>query len=189
MLKNKVIKESIKYEGEFLKFVFIDWINKKGENSTWEAISSTEENSEIVSIVPILIPSKRYVVIKNYRPPVDNYVLEFPAGMVNLGESIEKSALRELKEETGYIGKVVKISPPTLSSSGLSNESVIMVVVEIDENLLENKNPKQNLESDEDIDVWLVRESDMKLFVENEIKNGTLLSGRFAAYFLGKNQI
>lgn len=36
-----------------------------------------------------------------YRPPVDSWVLEFPAGMVDQGETIAAAAVRELQEETG----------------------------------------------------------------------------------------
>ena len=35
-------------------------------------------------------------------------VIEFPAGLVDPNETLEESALRELKEETGYLGEVVR---------------------------------------------------------------------------------
>lgn len=34
-----------------------------------------------------------------------------PAGLVDLGESAAESAVRELKEETGYVGVAAEISP------------------------------------------------------------------------------
>lgn len=34
--------------------------------------------------------------------------IEVPAGLVDAGEGAEQSAVRELKEETGYVGEVVK---------------------------------------------------------------------------------
>ena len=40
--------------------------------------------------------------ICNYRVSI-----EYPAGLVDKGETVEESALRELKEETGLPGKVV----------------------------------------------------------------------------------
>ena len=41
---------------------------------------------------------------KQYRPPIDKVVIEVPAGLVDAGESVETCAVRELKEETGYVG-------------------------------------------------------------------------------------
>lgn len=35
-----------------------------------------------------------------YRPPVRSFVLEFPAGLMDVGESPSQSGLRELYEET-----------------------------------------------------------------------------------------
>ena len=38
-------------------------------------------------------------------------MIEVPAGLIDAGETAEDAALRELKEETGYIGVVVQTSP------------------------------------------------------------------------------
>ena len=56
----------------------------------------------------------------------------------------EDAALRELFEETGYVGKVKGVpSPPISLSPGLTNERVCIVQVEVDMTLPENQTPKQ----------------------------------------------
>lgn len=45
---------------------------------------------------------------KQFRPPTGKVVIELPAGMVDQGETPEQAAVRELKEETGYVGEVVE---------------------------------------------------------------------------------
>lgn len=38
-------------------------------------------------------------------------MIEVPAGLIDEGETAEEAAVRELKEETGYVGKVTETSP------------------------------------------------------------------------------
>lgn len=42
------------------------------------------------------------VMVRQYRPVIEEYCLEVPTGMVEEGESPEEAAVRELAEETGY---------------------------------------------------------------------------------------
>ena len=45
----------------------------------------------------------RLVLIREYRYPLDAEVYALPAGLVDPGETPGKAAVREMKEETGYL--------------------------------------------------------------------------------------
>lgn len=60
-------------------------------------------------IILALREDKKILLIKQYRPSVESYTLEFPCGQIDKNESPRKAAIRELYEETGYVCK--KIHP------------------------------------------------------------------------------
>ncbi len=59
------------------------------------------EAPDWVQVVPVTTDG-RLVMVEQYRPGRQAITLEFPAGMVEPGESPEQAAARELEEETGY---------------------------------------------------------------------------------------
>jgi len=54
-----------------------------------------------VLIVPVLGDGK-YIFLKQYRPAIDRFLYEFPAGTLNKREKPLDCAKRELIEETGF---------------------------------------------------------------------------------------
>lgn len=40
-------------------------------------------------------------MIRQYRYPLDDYLYELPAGLIDEGEGPSEAAIREMKEETG----------------------------------------------------------------------------------------
>lgn len=54
------------------------------------------------SLVCIFDHQSRVLLVKQFRPSIDVYTLEFPAGAVDQGETALEAAQREALEETGY---------------------------------------------------------------------------------------
>ena len=48
---------------------------------------------------------------RQFRAPLDKVCIEIPAGLIDKGETPEEAAVRELREETGYVGVVSESSP------------------------------------------------------------------------------
>ncbi|KAI7777619.1 hypothetical protein LA080_003350 [Diaporthe eres] len=134
----------------------------RGRTRDWESAerSTRPKGSDIdgVGIVAILEkPTGPEIVLqKQYRPPANQVVIEVPAGLVDGGETAEQAAVRELKEETGYVGKVTESSPLMWNDPGFCNTNLRMVHVSIDMSLPENQNLKPELEENEFIEVFYV---------------------------------
>lgn len=104
-------------DARWTKLVLTTYTDPLGKERTWEHAerSTRPKNSPIdgVGIVAILQKASgpELVLQKQFRPPINKVVIEVPAGLVDEGESAEESAVRELREETGYVGVAAEVSP------------------------------------------------------------------------------
>ena len=151
--------------GRWLRLERLTWTQKNGEPHHWEAVARQGKGS-VVMVIATLKPSGRLVLVRQYRPALDQVCVEFPAGLVDAEESFEEAALRELREETGYIGGVARVISPRAVSSGLTSESIAMVIVDIDENLENNQNPQAELEDSEDLETFLLPREQWKTLLQ-----------------------
>ncbi len=76
-----------------------------------------------VTIVPLL-DDGRICLIENYRIAVDRVLLELPAGTREPGEPPERTALRELAEETGYRARSIRELATFFMSPGILDETM-----------------------------------------------------------------
>ena len=172
----KKVSEKILYSGNYLSLKESTFLSDDGKEVKWESVTRNNKRS-IAVIIGILKPSNRFVLIRQFRPAINNFVLGFPAG-ISEGKDISEEALRELKEETGYIGRIVELSPAFKLSAALIDDDVHVVSAEIDENDPGNKKPVQELEPEEEIEVVLCEKRGIKDLILNEIKAGrTVASG------------
>ena len=108
----------------------------------------------------------------------------FPAGLVEPGESLETTAIRELFEETGYVGIVKDHSPKLFSSPGILSEAVSFVHVQVDEKKLENQRPKAQNEPGEFITVFVKSPEEIPDFFNQEVKYGVKFDVKLYTYFM-----
>ena len=170
--------------GRFLRLEELEYVDAHGRRRRWES-ASRQGGAWAVLIIPTLRPSGRLLLIRQYRPPVDGFVLEFPAGLVDAGETPEQAAVRELREETGYHGQVRWRGPQTCSSPGMTSEGVMLVLMDVDERLPGNRDPRVTPVEGEEIEVCLVAPADLGAFLRRAQEAGVHLDSRTAAYVLG----
>ncbi|MDD4028659.1 MAG: NUDIX hydrolase [Caldisericia bacterium] len=151
----KKIHEKFGYKGKWVGVLEKTFACNNGELSHWEVVTRVKHPISMTMIAQ-LQPSGRIVLIRQYRPTIENWVIAFPAGLSE-SDDIATQATRELKEETGYTGKVVRVSPRICSNAGLFSDFMHVVELEVDENDPINANVMAQLESSEEIEVVLLQ--------------------------------
>ncbi len=116
----QITNRKIAWEGRFLRAVLLEYTNEKGQIRRWEAVERVN-CSGIVVIIPVTRDGD-LLLIRQFRPALNNYVIEFPAGLNDKGETLADAARRELIEETGYMSEGLEFIAEGPVSSGLSTE-------------------------------------------------------------------
>jgi len=76
----KKLNEKTVYEGQWLSVSETIYQNNEGKELRWECVHRKRSTVGVV-IVARLIPSKRFILIKQYRPALDAYIIALPAGL------------------------------------------------------------------------------------------------------------
>ena len=127
----KIINKKPLWTGNFLRTVLIKYSahcnsSNSVETRDWESVERVN-CSGIVGIVPVT-DSGEIILIRQFRPPVNGYVVELPAGLCDMGEALEDAAKRELIEETGYSAGSMRFLVKGPMSSGSSSEMLNVFV-------------------------------------------------------------
>ena len=82
---------------------WFDLLSKKivGSESPYYVI----KGSDCVLVVAREKKSGKFLLVRQFRPTIEQETIEFPAGHIDPGETPEEAVRRELLEETGFIAK------------------------------------------------------------------------------------
>lgn len=99
----------------------------------WEYVTRRVRRPAVAIIA--ITDDDRVVLVEQFRVPVDQPVIELPAGLTgdtagSEHESLLESAKRELEEETGYTAARWTEIMRGYSSAGLTDEEVIIFLAE-----------------------------------------------------------
>ncbi len=125
---------------KYVNLYDVHGFNSKGFESHYNVASratriedlkiTTRKNDPDGVIIYALYGEKKdkVVIIRQYRYPIDDFVYELPAGLIEKGEDMKEAAIRELHEETGLIFHPIDcdkmFTEPRFSTVGLTDESV-----------------------------------------------------------------
>ena len=128
-----------------------------------------------VNIIPITHKGE-VVLVNQYRFGMEKFSLEIPGGMADGYEDPQIAAMRELKEETGYVGKeVIEIGRVESNPAIMSNHTYTYLALDCE------PQGNQELDGTEDIDIILKDINDIPDLIKNrEIEHALVIS---AFYF------
>ncbi|KAF7899612.1 hypothetical protein EAF00_003948 [Botryotinia globosa] len=171
-------------KAKWTKLVLSTYRDPRGNVRNWEHAerSTRPKSSEIDGVGIVAIIQKEtgpeLVLQKQYRPPLDKVVIEVPAGLIDEGETAEGAALRELKEETGYVGVLSESTPIMFNDPGFCNTNLKMVHVTVDMSDPANQNLVPQLEENEFIEVFTLPLKDLWETCKKWEKEGYAIDAR-----------
>lgn len=139
----KITKVTRLTENPFLNMYELDRVSKTGKKGKYYVASRAkkEENLKLqtqknhpdgVIIYSLYGENQdKVVLVRQYRYSIDDYIYEFPAGLVEEDEDFKEAAVREMKEETGLDFSPLSVDEayekPWFTTIGMTDESCATV--------------------------------------------------------------
>ena len=127
------------HEGRFIDRYNLTYVTKDNKTKVYEIISRNKDltgpeeirnpHTDGVVIVVTDQNDEKILLNREFRMAVNDYVYNFPAGLIDPGETPEIAAARELREETGLtLLSIEDKLYDSYSAIGFSNETNAVVI-------------------------------------------------------------
>ena len=126
LYKEKLVKSEKIFEGKIIR-VKVDTVEIAQNKNI--ATREIVEHPGGVAIVAITNEGK-VCLVKQYRRPFDDFLLEIPAGKLEWGEDHRECGIRELREETGYSADKFEYLGEFYLTPGFCNEKIHIYLAE-----------------------------------------------------------
>lgn len=136
------------------------------------------DTNDWVVIIPELQNGK-IALVRQFRPIVNEWTLEFPGGAINRGESHFDAAKRELEEETSLISdQLILLSTMRPNPAIMSNRCYVYLATNC------KPDGRYNFDPFEDITVIDYTKSEVESLIRNGEITHSVVLGAYACYKL-----
>lgn len=154
--KEKQLSSKEIFKGHILN-LYVDEVElPNGNKSTREVIRHCKASAVLAFDV-----SGKVIIEEQFRYPYDKTIIEIPAGKCDKDEQPDKTALRELKEETGYEAKNLEYLGVIYPSVAYTDEEIYIYLA------TGLKKGEQHLDKDENLEYKKISFSKMLSMIEN----------------------
>ena len=168
---SRLINSEYLYHGRVVTLRIDTVVTADGRETRREIV----EHNGAVAIVPLL-DHETILLIRQYRPAVNEHLLEIPAGTIEKGEDPDSTAARELEEEIGYKAAFLQLLFSQYLAPGYSSE-VLHAYLGKDLTLSVTE-----FDADEDIELVPVKIQDIEpMILDGRIKDSKSIAALLVA--------
>ena len=171
------------HEGRFITSYNAEYETSLGNKKIYEMVSRDKnitslediarEKCDAVVLIVTSADSEKLLLNKEYRMAVGGFAYNFPAGLIDAGETPEVAAKRELWEETGLnLFAIDEVLPLSFSGVGITNERSCCVLGKAEGEFSPSTSDEEEIEAR-----WYTKDE-----VRELLKTSTAFAARTQAY-------
>lgn len=171
------------HEGRFITSYNAEYETSLGNKKVYELVSRDKnitslediarEKCDAVVLIVTSADGEKLLLNKEYRMAVGGFAYNFPAGLIDAGETPEVAAKRELWEETGLnLFAIDEVLPLSFSGVGITNERSCCVLGKAEGEFSPSTSDEEEIEAR-----WYTKDE-----VRELLKTSTAFAARTQAY-------
>lgn len=131
-------------------------------------------SGNVIQAVPIT-KTGNYILVKQYKHGIEDFIVEFPGGFVEQGEDQITALKRELAEETGYTFSTKPKKLITATHHPTKETGKVSIYLCTDVEKMQGKKPAGDETECIEVIEWSREEFEKYLFSSEYVQSGTML--------------
>ncbi len=156
--------DAVKLNGETFKYYFA---TRRGDDRL--RIRTHDTDPDGISLFAVYGEKRdRVVLIREFRYPINDFIYDVPAGLIEPGEDAKKAAIREFREETGMTFEPVTTGNAAARKSSFPTVGLTDEMISTEFGYAFGTPDKSFMESSEDITTVIADRDELRRIIKEE---------------------